>query len=170
MGIKDKYKLITIDENFPIINKTKFFIDNNLIKGELKSLENDSLLYLFRLNYPKKNEEFSTTEINLIFYNGIMKIFFFIIRFFLFIIIYSKNRSALNIIIFIIYIIFILLNFLLSSGLQKLNKILNSESYLSPPESVCILLDLFIISYNLFNIIKNTKENKEGKEEDKKRY
>ena len=63
---EDKYKLIPFD--FPMINKTKFFTDNKLIKGELKSLENTSPLYLFNLIYPGNdvNYPLNMLEINLI--------------------------------------------------------------------------------------------------------
>lgn len=77
-----KYKLIPFD--FSIINKIKFFIDNKWIKGELKSLENASPLYLFSLIYPGNdvNYPLNMLEINLIHYYRFFKISFLLSDFF----------------------------------------------------------------------------------------
>lgn len=165
--IEEKYKLISFDENFPIINKNKFFIDNNLVRGELKSIENASPLYLFRLNYPGKNEKYM--NFHLFHYNILIKIIYFILRCCLFRIINAKNRNILNMIIFIIYSIFMLLNGFFINGKINLNDMLQLNSDLLTAEGFCFILDL-IIFYQVIKIILNAKSKDEDKDKDKKRY
>ena len=169
MIVRNKFKLIPIDDNFPIINKTKFFTDNNLIRGDLKSLENTSPLYLFRLYYPAKYEiDFIFKVYFYLFnYNIFLKIIFFILRCFLFRIIYTKSKNALNIIIFINFCIFMLLNFFFIIGRNNLLNILELNSDLIISEWFWFFFD-FIIFYKVLKIILNEKRNNEDKY--KKRY
>jgi len=169
---KGIFKLLPFNGNFPEINKTNFFIDNKLIKGELKSLKYTSPLYLYALIYPGNNINYpiNMVDIYLIYYNNFLKLLLLIIRFCSFGIIFVKKLNALRIVIIIFYILFLLLYFIFIKGKFKLSYILKYDSDdISLVEYISIIFDLFICLF-LIIIIFNTKGKDEDENEDKYKY
>ena len=155
-----KHRLIPFNENYEEINKINFFVDNKLIKGDLKLVKNDSCLYLFKLIYPGNNRDspLKMKYLKLIYYNFYFKIFFAIIRFYSFMFIFENAQNNTKSWIFIIYIIVIYLNNELIKGETNLTIILKSGE-ISSAETICYYLDFVIIILLLISSENKLKKN-----------